>query len=146
MIQNTEVQTDSEVETAVFAAGLASRLKPGDTILLHGTLGSGKTTFARALIRALTNDENLDVPSPTFTLVQTYDTPPGTLWHFDLYRLQREDEIYELGWEEALSEGVLLVEWPERLGSLLPSSRLDIYFTPVKNKPGSRLIQVKKVG
>ena len=128
------------------AAKLAPQLRQGDTILLHGNLGTGKTVFARALIRALSGDEDLEVPSPTFTLVQTYDTPLGALWHFDLYRLENSDEIYELGWEEALSGGIMLVEWPERLGTLLPPSRLDIRLTPVKNKTCSRLIQVKKTG
>ncbi len=146
MMQNAEIQTDSEAETANFAAGLAGQVKPGDILLLHGTLGSGKTVFARALIRALNGNPEAEVPSPTFTLVQTYDTPLGDLWHFDLYRLEKEAEIYELGWEEALSGGIAVVEWPERLGKLLPPSRLDIRLAPVKNKPGSRLIQVKKVG
>ena len=66
------------------------------------------------------NDPNLIVPSPTFTLVETYDTPLGPYWHFDLYRLETPEQVYELGWEEALAEGVVLVEWPERLGALLP--------------------------
>jgi tRNA threonylcarbamoyladenosine biosynthesis protein TsaE len=146
MINNLEFESNSETETADFADSFASRLERGDVILLHGNLGAGKTVFARALIRALTGDNALEVPSPTFTLVQTYDTPLGTLWHFDLYRLKHSEEIYELGWEEALSEGLVLVEWPERLGALLPPFRLDIHLSPVKNKPGLRLIQVSKTG
>jgi tRNA threonylcarbamoyladenosine biosynthesis protein TsaE len=141
-----EFESGSEEETARFAASLAPQLRQGDTLLLHGNLGTGKTVFARALIRALSGDETLEVPSPTFTLVQTYDTPLGALWHFDLYRLEKGEEIYELGWEEALSGGLMLVEWPERLGGLVPPSRLDIHLSPVKNKAGSRLIQVKKTG
>jgi tRNA threonylcarbamoyladenosine biosynthesis protein TsaE len=141
-----EFESVSEEETARFAASLAPQLRQGDTLLLHGNLGTGKTVFARALIRALTGDNTLEVPSPTFTLVQTYDTPLGALWHFDLYRLEKGEEIYELGWEDALSGGLILVEWPERLGGLIPPSRLDIRLSPVKNRAGSRLIQVEKTG
>lgn len=109
-----------EAATEQLGAGLAARLKPGDVIGLKGDLGAGKTTLARAIIRAAMNDPHLIVPSPTFTLVETYDTPLGPYWHFDLYRLETPEQIYELGWEEALAEGVVLVEWPERLGVLLP--------------------------
>ena len=109
-----------EAATEQLGAGLAARLKPGDVIGLKGDLGTGKTTLARAIIRAAMNDPNLIVPSPTFTLVETYDTPLGPYWHFDLYRLETPEQVYELGWEEALAEGVVLVEWPERLGALLP--------------------------
>ena len=82
--------------------------------------GSGKTTLARAILRAAAGDPALIVPSPTFTLVEVYETPRGAYWHFDLYRLETPEQIYELGWEEALAEGIVLVEWPERLGTLLP--------------------------
>jgi tRNA threonylcarbamoyladenosine biosynthesis protein TsaE len=143
MINNQEFESGSEAETARFAAALAPQLRQGDIILLHGDLGAGKTTFARALIRALTGEAALEVPSPTFTLVQTYDTPLGDLWHFDLYRLKNSDEIYEVGWEEALGGGLILLEWPERLGALLPPVRLDIRLSPVPGKNGARLIQVK---
>ncbi len=140
------IETASEEETARFAAGLAPQLRRGDAIMLHGALGSGKTVFARALIRALTGDPDLEVPSPTFTLVQTYDTALGPLWHFDLYRLNREEEIYELGWEDALAGGgLVLVEWPGRLGRLLPGSRLDIFLSAAAGGPGARLIQTRKV-
>jgi tRNA threonylcarbamoyl adenosine modification protein YjeE len=137
-----EIRTDSEEQTARFAADLAPLLHPGDAVLLRGPLGGGKTVFARALIRALTGEPNLEVPSPTFTLVQPYDTPKGPLSHFDLYRLKSSDEIFELGWDDALL-GITLVEWPERIDSgLFPPRGLDILFTPVKNSPGSRTIQV----
>jgi tRNA threonylcarbamoyladenosine biosynthesis protein TsaE len=109
-----------EAATEQLGAGLAARLKPGDVVGLKGDLGTGKTTLARAIIRAAMNDPDLIVPSPTFTLVETYDTPLGPYWHFDLYRLETPEQVYELGWEEALADGVVLVEWPERLGSLLP--------------------------
>jgi tRNA threonylcarbamoyl adenosine modification protein YjeE len=87
---------------------------------LTGDLGAGKTTLARAIIRAAAADPDLIVPSPTFTLVEVYDTPRGSFWHFDLYRLDDPQQVYELGWEEALAEGIVLLEWPERLGRLLP--------------------------
>jgi tRNA threonylcarbamoyladenosine biosynthesis protein TsaE len=116
----------SEAGTVAFAAAVAAVAQPGDLIALGGELGSGKTSFARAFIRALGSDD--EVPSPTFTLVQTYETPRGTVWHFDLYRLSRPEEAYELGFEEALINGITLVEWPERLGGLLPARRLEIRF------------------
>ncbi|MBN9089795.1 MAG: tRNA (adenosine(37)-N6)-threonylcarbamoyltransferase complex ATPase subunit type 1 TsaE [Reyranella sp.] len=110
----------NEVATESLGATLAARLKPGDVVGLRGDLGAGKTTLARAIIRAAANDPDLIVPSPTFTLVEVYETPRGAFWHFDLYRLEAPEQVYELGWEEALAEGIVLLEWPERLGPLLP--------------------------
>ncbi|MCB2106267.1 MAG: tRNA (adenosine(37)-N6)-threonylcarbamoyltransferase complex ATPase subunit type 1 TsaE [Rhodobacteraceae bacterium] len=115
--------------TERLGARLAAVLKPGDVVGLSGDLGAGKTTLARGLIRALTGSDD-DVPSPTFTLVQTYDTPGGEIWHFDLYRLERADDILELGWDDALAEGVSVIEWPERLGHLAPGSMLRVTLTP----------------
>ena len=109
-----------ETATEQLGATLAARLHPGDVVGLRGELGSGKTTLARAILRAAAGDPELIVPSPTFTLVEVYETPRGTFWHFDLYRLEAAEQVYELGWEEALAEGIALVEWPERLGRLLP--------------------------
>lgn len=117
-----------EVATAALAAALARQARPGDVITLAGPLGSGKTSFARAFIAALgVKDE---VPSPTFTLVQTYEAAIGTVWHFDLYRLTSPDEVHELGLEEALVDGIVLIEWPDRLGALPPSERLDVVLQP----------------
>jgi tRNA threonylcarbamoyladenosine biosynthesis protein TsaE len=110
----------NEQATETLGATLAARLKPGDVVGLKGDLGAGKTTLARAIIRAAAADPELIVPSPTFTLVEVYDTPRGAFWHFDLYRLDAPEQVYELGWEEALAEGIVLLEWPDRLGSLLP--------------------------
>jgi tRNA threonylcarbamoyladenosine biosynthesis protein TsaE len=110
----------NEAATEALGATLAQRLKPGDVVGLKGDLGTGKTTLARAIVRAAAGDPALIVPSPTFTLVEVYDTPRGPFWHFDLYRLETPEQVYELGWEEALAEGVILMEWPERLGPLLP--------------------------
>lgn len=119
---------NSEDETNAIAAQLAGSAKPGDIFLLHGTLGAGKSTFARSFIRTLCGKDT-DVPSPTFTLVQTYDAPASTIWHFDLYRLQDPDEIFEIGYEDALSEGILLIEWPERLGPHTPKHARNIRIT-----------------
>ncbi|SKA32173.1 tRNA threonylcarbamoyladenosine biosynthesis protein TsaE [Enhydrobacter aerosaccus] len=115
-----------EAATERLGASLARRLRPGDVVALEGDLGAGKTTLARAILRAAAGDPKLIVPSPTFTLVEVYDTPKGNFWHFDLYRLEAPEQVFELGWEEARADGVVLVEWPERLGSLLPKSRLRV--------------------
>ena len=122
------IELADEAATADLARRLAPCLKPGDVVTLRGDLGAGKTSFARALIRALsgTDGAEREVPSPTFTLVQSYDTPAGLVHHFDLYRIQSPDELTEIGWDEALADGLVLVEWPERAGNLLPGRRLDI--------------------
>jgi tRNA threonylcarbamoyladenosine biosynthesis protein TsaE len=100
--------------TARLGAAIAPRLAPGDSILLYGPLGMGKSTLARGLIRALTRPDE-DVPSPTFTLVQFYESTPPVA-HFDLYRLTRPGEASEIGLDEALDDGCAIIEWPERLG------------------------------
>lgn len=119
-----------EGATDALAQALAHILHPGDVIALSGSLGAGKTALARALINALPRPDGSyaaeEVPSPTFTLVQTYERAPAPVWHFDLYRLSDPDEVEELGWDEAVGEGIVLVEWPDRLGALLPEDRLDI--------------------
>ncbi|HEY4746509.1 MAG TPA: tRNA (adenosine(37)-N6)-threonylcarbamoyltransferase complex ATPase subunit type 1 TsaE, partial [Steroidobacteraceae bacterium] len=107
-------------------AALARRLRPRDVVALQGGLGVGKTTLARAILRAASGDPALIVPSPTFTLVEIYDTPAGVFWHFDLYRLEEPEQVFELGWEEARADGMALVEWAERLGALLPRERLTV--------------------
>ena len=113
-----------ETATHALAARIAGLARPGDAILLEGGLGSGKTSFARAFLRALGVEE--EVPSPTFTLVQAYETAKGPVWHFDLYRLTQPEEALELGWEEARAAAMLLVEWPERLGPLRPLDALTV--------------------
>jgi tRNA threonylcarbamoyladenosine biosynthesis protein TsaE len=115
---------------ARLGAAVALALRPGEAVCLQGPLGAGKSTLARALVRALTTPHE-DVPSPTFTLVQFYETNgfgrlQFPLAHFDLYRLERAEEAFEIGLDEALEEGAAVIEWPERLGGRLPQDRLDI--------------------
>jgi tRNA threonylcarbamoyladenosine biosynthesis protein TsaE len=112
--------------TIRLGARLAWHLRPANVVALHGDLGAGKTELARAVIRAAAADPSLIVPSPTFTLVEVYETPRGSIWHFDLYRIETPEQVWELGFEEALADGITLVEWPERLGRWLPAERLDV--------------------
>ncbi len=114
-----------EAATAALAGRIAPFLRAGDTLLLEGDIGAGKTTFARALIRARLGREE-DVPSPTFTLVQTYEDPEAEIWHCDLYRLTSPDEILELGLDAAFDGGICLIEWPDRLCSAIPSGALRL--------------------
>ena len=113
-----------EAATAAMAQRLAPLLRRGDVVALSGDLGAGKTCFARELLRALGHSG--EVPSPTFTLVQVYDLSPCPVWHVDLYRIATPEEALELGIEDAFAEAIALIEWPGRLGVLLPSERLDI--------------------
>src|SRR5262245_558571 len=99
--------------TIRLGASLAHGIRTGDVVALHGDLGAGKTELARAVIRAAAGDPDLIVPSPTFTLVEVYETPRATIWHFDLYRIDAPEQVWELGFEEALADGVTLIEWPE---------------------------------
>lgn len=110
-----------------FARGLAPQLRGGDVLLLEGPIGAGKTHFARALIQSLLMRPE-DVPSPTFTLVQTYETANFEIWHADLYRLSHPDEALELGLAEAFETALCLVEWPEKLGQDRPKKALTLQF------------------
>ena len=120
------VELPDEAATAAFAARISALAEIGDVIGLKGDLGAGKTTFARAFIGARGGTE--EVPSPTFTLVQIYDIGEAPIWHFDCYRLRDPEEAWELGIEDAFRDGVSLIEWPDRLGPLLPKYRLEITF------------------
>ena len=111
--------------TEALAAAIAALARPGDAILLEGPLGAGKTAFARAFLRAASSDPQLEVPSPTFTLVQSYDTSVGTVHHFDLWRIDDPSALHELGWDAARSD-VVLLEWPERLAALRPADALTV--------------------
>ncbi len=115
--------------TEALAASVAALARPGDAILLEGALGAGKSAFARAFLRAAAGDPALEVPSPTFTLVQSYETRLGPVHHFDLWRLDGPGPLAELGWDDARQD-IVLVEWPDRLGSLRPPDALDIRLTP----------------
>ncbi len=111
--------------TRALGARLASILRPGDIVALWGDLGAGKSTLARGLIQSVLGDD-VEVPSPTFTLVQTYELPDCDLWHMDLYRLDDPEDVFELGVEDAFVEAASLIEWPDRMGGHLPLHRLDI--------------------
>lgn len=139
---NQTIQTTSENATADVAALFSQNLRQGDVILLHGTLGMGKTVFSRALIRGLCGSDKIEVPSPTFTLVQMYESPKAVIWHYDLYRLANEDEIYEIGWEEALSDGIIIVEWPERLGHLKPEKVIHVTLSDDASDVNIRKIEI----
>ena len=113
-------------QTCALAQALSSRLAPGDVILLSGQIGAGKSHFARCLILA-SLDQPEDVPSPTYTLVQTYPGRHGDIWHADLYRLTDISEVEELGLIDAFSDAICLVEWPDRLGDLAPGTALCLH-------------------
>ncbi len=118
------ISVSSPDETARLSAGLAKFCKAGDCILLRGDLGTGKTQFARGFIQALCSE--IEVTSPTFTLVQTYQAANATIWHFDLYRLEKESDIQETGMDDALREGIILIEWPDIIAHILPKEALHI--------------------
>jgi tRNA threonylcarbamoyladenosine biosynthesis protein TsaE len=125
--ESLDIDLPDLAATERLAQALAARAKAGDVVALWGGLGAGKTTFARAFIHARPGGAAIaEVPSPTFTLVQVYELDEAPVWHFDLYRLSNAEDAWELGIEEAFAEGISLIEWPDRLGSLLPAGRLDL--------------------
>lgn len=130
--------------TARLAARIAPLLKPGDTLLLDGEIGAGKTHFARSLIqsRLVAEGRTEEVPSPTFTLVQTYGSGGDAIWHADLYRTTGPDEVRELGLDEAFSDAICLVEWPDRLGDLASEKALFLRFSPGAG-PEERVLDVR---
>ena len=131
MADRRDIALADEGATARLGAAVERALRPGEAVCLFGPLGAGKTSFARGLIRAATQPDE-EVPSPTFTLVQTYEGRRFPLAHFDLYRLSDAAEAYELGLDEALDVGAAVIEWPERLGGDLPPDRLEaeLLFAP----------------
>jgi len=145
------IESDSEphidlpdlAATAAFGRRLARLLRRGDVVALKGGLGAGKTTLARAIVAEVSREAG-DVPSPTFTLVQTYPVDladgPAELWHFDLYRLDRPDQVYELGIEDALADCVSLIEWPELAIGLLPKESLLTIELQITHEPARRAL------
>ncbi len=136
-----DFRLDDEAATARLGAAIAAELAPGEAVCLSGPLGAGKSTLARALVRALTRPDE-DVPSPTFTLVQFYEGPRLKVAHFDLYRLSNADEAYEIGLDEALDEGAAVIEWPERLEGALPADRLDVEIAPSEDDADGRRVRL----
>ncbi|HEY0185837.1 MAG TPA: tRNA (adenosine(37)-N6)-threonylcarbamoyltransferase complex ATPase subunit type 1 TsaE [Rhodopila sp.] len=125
MPQPVTISLPDLAATEALAERLASVARAGDCILLEGPLGAGKTALARAFLRAAAGDPAMEVPSPSFTLVQIYDTKIGLAFHYDLWRIDNSGQLDELDWEDAL-DGVVLVEWPDRLGRLRPADALTI--------------------
>jgi len=127
-------------QTTALAGEVANFLALGDAILLSGDLGTGKSTFCRALLQNILLEPD-DIPSPTYTIVQTYETTRGTVWHADLYRLSDPSEIVEIGLDHALQDAICLVEWPEVLGSRWPEQALELSFSHTE-EPEARLVSV----
>jgi tRNA threonylcarbamoyl adenosine modification protein YjeE len=141
------VALDDEQATRRLMIDIAALLQPGDLITLSGDLGAGKTTFARALVRHLAGDDTVEVPSPTFTLMQTYELPRFAIIHADLYRLSGPGELSELGFEDMADSAVVLLEWPDRAAGFLPPSRLDVALTlSPQHGPSFRNVRVTGYG
>ena len=129
LVDSRDIALTDAAATQAFGRRLGVRLGQGDVVCLSGNLGAGKTTLARGVIEAWTGEAE-EAPSPTYTLVQTYEGERGELWHVDLYRLKRSQEAWELGLEDAFATAATLIEWPERLEGHLPHDRLDIALAP----------------
>ena len=139
------MRVDALAETERLAQRLAPHAARGDVIGLCGALGSGKTAFARAFIRARLDRDAEEVPSPTFTLVQLYEDAAGTIWHFDLYRLSAPEEAYELGIEDAFAGAIALIEWPEKLGAMMPADWLEVHLAPGEDEE-ARIVTIAPHG
>ena len=124
-VPTLQIFLPSQQSTTLLGEWIAPRLVAGDVILLSGSIGAGKTHLARSIIQTRLG-RNEDVPSPTFTLIQTYDAAGVEIWHADLYRLSHPDEVFELGLEEAFKTAICLIEWPERMGKFLPPKAIAI--------------------
>ncbi|HUF56300.1 MAG TPA: tRNA (adenosine(37)-N6)-threonylcarbamoyltransferase complex ATPase subunit type 1 TsaE [Thermohalobaculum sp.] len=133
-----------ETVTARFGACLAPALGPGDAVTIAGPLGAGKSALARAIIRAKLGPEAGEVPSPSYTLVNLYDSCETEIWHADLYRLSDPEELEEVGLHDAWDRALVLVEWPERLGNEMPPRRLELELSPTT--AGGRMLAVRPIG
>lgn len=138
LVPPVQITLSSPQDTAALGERLGAQLHPGDTLLLTGGIGAGKTHFARALIQSLLAIPE-DVPSPTFTLVQEYEGRNGPIWHCDLYRLGGPDDVIELGLLEAFETAICLVEWPERLEDLAPEAALSLAFADADEENARQL-------
>lgn len=128
-----DIDIENEYETKRLGAAIANIAEPTDVFAFFGTLGMGKSVLARAFIRELTSSDE-EVPSPTFTLVQTYEAQKAILWHFDLYRIKQAEEVFELGIEDAFADGISLIEWPEKMSDYLPMDRYNINIIGIDEK------------
>lgn len=135
MVKQIEKHIPSLEAMAAFATQVALQAKKGDIIALHGDLGAGKTTFVRFFINALMGKEEV-VVSPTFTLLQHYETPLLPVWHVDAYRLEKQEEALDLGLEDAYSDGVALIEWAEKIKAILPPCQCELFFLFGKGEEG----------
>lgn len=137
-MENTEIITASAEETQSFASRLAKELKPGDVLCLRGGLGAGKTAFTQGLARGLGVSEY--VTSPTFTIVNVYESGSMPLYHFDVYRIADSDEMYEIGYDEYIyGEGVSVIEWPQLIEDILPEERYDVIIEKLDDENGRRI-------
>lgn len=150
-MQPIEFISHSEKQTAALAAKIALCASVGDIFALFGTLGMGKSVFARAFIKKISDAD--EVPSPTFTLLQMYETPKFDIYHYDMYRIKSPEEVFELGIEDAFHYGVSLIEWPEKMGTYLPKYAICIKFVPLENNSrkiiincdtGEQFMRIKK--
>lgn len=133
---------NSQDEMVSLGRDISKTLKPNDVIAMYGDLGSGKTFLARAIIRAICG-EDVVVSSPTFNILQTYAVSNYSIYHYDLYRLRFQEEIYELGIEDALNRNITIIEWPEIIDGILPVSRININI--ISNEEGVRFVEVVRV-
>lgn len=140
---NYKFECLTEDITVNLGKALARMAKKGDIFLLQGTLGMGKTVLARAFIQELTNAE--EVPSPTFTLLQSYSGKASDVYHFDLYRIKKPIEIFEIGIEEAIYNGISLIEWPEQMGNFRPRDAFNINIVPNPEKGKGRVVEISVI-